>query len=71
MSRWRPMTPARNRPAANPDSSDLSGIRTGLLSELLSSPAARYKPTQDVVCKSQPRPQHLVVDPRGFEPLTF
>ena len=46
------MTPARNRPVNKPDNSDLSGIRTVLLSELLSSPAARYKPTQDVVCKS-------------------
>ena len=46
------MTPARNRSATKPDSSDLSGIRTLTLSELLSSPPAHYEPTQSVVCKS-------------------
>ncbi len=46
------MTPARNLPVTKPDSSDLSGVRTLTLSELLSSPPAHHEPPQGVVCKS-------------------
>jgi hypothetical protein len=45
------MTPTRNRAVTNPDSSDLSGISTLTLSELLSNPSAHYELPQDVVCE--------------------
>ena len=45
------MTPSRNRPVTKPDSSDLSGVRTLTLSELLSTSQAHYEQPQDVVCK--------------------
>jgi len=64
------MIPARNRRVTKPDNSDLSGFRTLTLSELLSSPQPHLEPPQDIGCRTV-EPQHLVVDPRGFEPLTF